>query len=156
YRAQDAPSQDRGVRTMKSSLISKLIGGTVLLLVTIALLALCFGAGIMVDMTVTYDASSLTAIAEKLRLIDLRARALSPETEPASARAALQEIRSAGSDMMRLLDSRAPSPIDAYIYPPEVQTATRGINESLHGGWQAAMLSFTDSLARLAEGTETR
>jgi len=141
---------------MKSSLTTKLIGGTVLLVVTIALLALCFGAGIVTDTTVTNDASSLTSMAENLRLIDLRARALSPSTDPASARAALQQIRSASSDVLRLLDSRSPSPLDPYIYPPEVQTAARGIDESLRGGWQSAMESFTDSLARLAEGTEAR
>jgi methyl-accepting chemotaxis protein len=134
--------------------MTKIIGGTVLLIVTIALLALCLGAGIMADTTVTNDARSLTSVAEKLRLIDLRARALSPNADTASVRAAREEIRLATSDMMRLLDSRAPSPVDAYIYPPEVQTAARGIDESLRGGWQAAMLSFTDSLARLAEGAE--
>ena len=141
---------------MKSSLISKLIGGTVLLVVTIALLAVCLAAGIAADNTATNDARSLIAVTEKLRLIDLRARALSPSTDPASVRAGLAEIRSAGSDMMRLLDSRSPSPVDPYIYPPEVQTASRGIDESLRGSWQASMLSFTDSLARLAEGAETR
>jgi len=141
---------------MKSSIMTKLIGGTVLLVVTIVLLALCFGAGMMVDATVTNDASSLTSVAEKLRLIDLRVRALSASTDPASARAALQDIRAAGTDITRLLDSRSASPLDAYIYPPEVQTAERGIDESLRRGWQAAMLSFTDSLARLAESTEAR
>ena len=139
---------------MKSSLMTKLIGGTVLLIVTIALLALCIGAGVVTDTTVTNDASSLAAVGDKLRLIDLRARALSASADPASVRAALQEIRSASADMMRLLDSRSPSPVDAYIYPAEVQTAARGIDESLRGGWQAASLSFTDSLARLAEGAE--
>jgi methyl-accepting chemotaxis protein I, serine sensor receptor len=138
---------------MKSSLMTKLIGGAVLLVVTIALLALCFGAGNVADTTLTSDASSLASVAEKLRIIDLQARALSPDTEPASARVALQEIRSASSDMMRLLDARSPSPFDPYIYPPEEQTAARGIDESLRGGWQAAMLSFTDSLARLSEGS---
>jgi len=141
---------------MKSSLITKLIGGTVLLVVTIALLALCFGAGLVADLTLTNDAASLSAVAEKLRRIDLRARALSPSADPLSARAALQEIRSDSSDLMRLLDSRSPSPFDAYIYPPEEQTAARGIEESLRGAWQSAMLSFTDSLARLAEGSEAR
>jgi len=141
---------------MKSSLMTKLIGGTVLLVVTITLLALCFAVGSMADATVTNDASSLASVAEKLRLIDLRVRALSASTDPASARAALREIRSASLDMMRLLDSRLPSPFDPYIYPPEEQTAARGIDESLHGGWQAAMQTFTDSLSRLAEGIETR
>jgi methyl-accepting chemotaxis protein len=136
--------------------MTKLIGGTVLLVVTIALLALCFGVGIVADTALTSDASSLASVAEKLRIIDLQARALSPDTEPASARVALQEIRSASSDMMRLLDARSPSPFDPYIYPPEEQTAARGIDESLRGSWQAAMLSFTDSLARLSEGSEAR
>ncbi|MGD0725496.1 MAG: methyl-accepting chemotaxis protein [Spirochaetia bacterium] len=141
---------------MKSSLTTKLIGGTVLLVVTIALLALCLAAGIVADNTVTNDARSLTSVAEKLQVIDLRARALSPAADPASLRTAVEEIRAASSDMLRLLDSRVPSPVETYIYPPEVQTAMRGIDESLHGGWQAAMSGFTDSLARLAEGAEAQ
>jgi methyl-accepting chemotaxis protein len=139
---------------MKSSLMTKLVGGTVLLVVIIALLALCLGAGIVADTLVTNDARSLTAVAEKLRIIDLRARALSAGTDPASVRAAIEEIRSANTDMMRLLDSLSPSPVDAYIYPRGVQTALRGIDESLRGGWQATMLRFTDSLAQRAESTE--
>jgi methyl-accepting chemotaxis protein len=139
---------------MKSSLMTKLIGGTVLLVVTIALLALCLGAGIMADNTVTNDARSLASLAEKLQIIALRTRALSPSADPVSVRTAREEIRSASSDLLRLLDSRSPSPLDTYIYPPEVQTAMRGIEESLHGGWQETMVKFTDSLAQLAEGAE--
>jgi len=139
---------------MKSSLMAKLIGGTVLLVVTIALLALCISASIVADNAVTNDARSLTSVAEKLQIVDLRARALSASADPASVRAALEEIRSANSDILRLLDSRPPSSIDAYIYPPEVLTAMRGIDDSLHGGWQTTMVRFTDSLARRAEGAE--
>lgn len=139
---------------MKSSLMTKLIGGTVLLVVTIALLALCLGAGIVADNIVTNDARSLTSVAEKLQIIALRTRALSPSADPVSVLTAREEIRSASSDLLRLLDSRPPSPLDTYIYPPEVQTDMRGIEESLHGGWQETMVKFTDSLAQLAEGAE--
>ncbi len=139
---------------MKSSIVTKLIGGTVLLVVTIALLALCLAAGIVADTTVTNDARSLASVAEKLQIIELRARALSPSPDPISVRTALEEVRAANQELLRLLDARPPSPVDMYIYPPEVLTATRGIDESLHGGWQAELVRFTDSLARLAEGTE--
>jgi methyl-accepting chemotaxis protein len=133
---------------MKSSIAAKLIGGTVLLVVTIALLALCLSAGILADNTVTDDARSLTSVAERLQVINLRARALSLSADPASLRVPLEEIRSANADILRLLDTRRTSPIEAFIYPPELLTAMSGLSETLHGGWQANLLGFIDALPR--------
>ena len=104
----------------------------------------------------TNDARSLTSVAEKLR---------SSTFGPARSRRARKRRprvrRSRKSEPPARTSCGcwtpgSPIPFEAYIYPPEVQTAMRGIDESLHGGWQAAMQSFTDSLERVAEGTEAR
>lgn len=141
---------------MKSSLMAKLIGGTVLLVVSLAFLALCLAAGILADNAVTNDARSLTTVAEKLQVITLRARELSQSPDPASLRVPLEDIRSANSDMLGLLETLRPSRVEAFIYPPDVQTAMSGIDETLHGRWQGRLHGFDDAFARLAVGAEPR
>jgi methyl-accepting chemotaxis protein len=136
--------------------MAKLIGGTVLLVISLALLALCLAAGILADNAVTNDGRTLATVADKLHLISLRASELSQSPDPASLRVPLEEIRSANSDILGLLEPLRPSRMEAFIYPPDLQAAMRGIDETLHGSWQGSLHGFNDAFARLAVGAEPR
>jgi methyl-accepting chemotaxis protein len=141
---------------MKSSIVTKLIGGSVLLVVTIALLALCFSVGILVDNVVASDARYLTSVADKLYLITLRARLLPSSVDPPSLSARLDEIRAVNEDMLHLLNAQPTSALQAYIYPPEVRTALGGLQNAVRLDWQADLLRVLDGATQLLEAAEPR
>ena len=141
---------------MKRSIMTKLIGGSVLLVATIVLLALCFVAGALVDRAVVDDARSLSSVASKLSVVTLRAVMLAQSGQPAALRAFMEEIRAANADMLAILDSRMGSTVGAMIYPSEVKTAIGALKRSLHVEWQADLTRFMAASARLFDGAVQR
>ena len=106
---------------MKKSIITRLIGGSLLLLVTIVLLALCFVAGVRVDRTVADDARRLTSILERVQFITLRASLIPTDamSEILTRHSAL--MRAADTELLRLVAER-PSTVDgAMIYSPALR-----------------------------------
>jgi methyl-accepting chemotaxis protein len=128
---------------MKRSFVTRLVGGSVLLVVTIALLALCFAAGAVIDRAAADDARMLTLVASKLHLINQRAAAL-------PARAA--ELNAALLEMMRALDEAPGGLQGARVYRPEVQDAVIALQAELRAGWRAELDRLRDGAAAGEQG----
>jgi len=141
---------------MKRSITTKLIGGSVLLAATIVLLALCFAAGELVDKAEADDARSLSLVAAKLYVVNLRAGMLAQSVAPAALRSRLEDIRAANADMLAILDGRVGSPVGAMLYPSDVKTAIGVLQGSLQAGWQADLTRFIAASERMLDGTAQR
>jgi methyl-accepting chemotaxis protein len=141
---------------MRKSIMAKLIGGSILLVVTIVLLALCFAAGAIVDRAIADDARHLTILGEKLSFITVRASLLSSSASPDVLQYHLVEIRSADTDMLRVLATRQGTPIDVLLYPPEVMSSVTAIQDTLRRGWQADLQKLVDAAEHRLDGEEPR
>ncbi len=145
YRPQDAPPKDRGVRVMKKSILTRLIGGYILLLVTIALLAVCFAFGVRVDRTAADDARRLTAILERVRVVTLRASLMSTDATPDLLQRHAREMHSADTELLRLAAER-PSTIEgALIYPPGLRDTLTVTLAVLGSSWQVELQHLLDA-----------
>jgi methyl-accepting chemotaxis protein len=134
---------------MKKSILTRLIAGSLLLVITIALLAVCFVAGLRVDRTVADDARRLTAILEKVQFITLRASMLTSDASPESLLGHTGQIRSADTDLLRLAAERPATVEGALIYPPALRdTLTIALN-ALGMSWQVQLQKLLDA-ARIA------
>jgi methyl-accepting chemotaxis protein len=134
---------------MKKSILTRLIAGSLLLVITIALLALCFVAGLRVDRTVADDARRLTAILERVQFITLRTSMLPSDASPESLLGHTGMIRSADTDLLRLAAERPTTVEGALIYPPVLRdTLTIALN-ALGMSWQVQLQKLLDA-ARIA------
>jgi methyl-accepting chemotaxis protein len=140
---------------MKKSIITRLIGGSLLLLVTIVLLALCFVAGVRVDRTVADDARRLTSILEKVHFITLRASLM-----PADATAELlgrhwAQMRATDTELLRLLAER-PSTVDgALIYSPALRDSLTVSLAVLGSSWQVDLQHLLDATTNAFGSTDS-
>jgi len=140
---------------MRKSIMTKLIGGSILLVVTIVLLALCFGAGALVDRAIADDTRYFTSLEEKLQFITVRASLLSSSASPDVLQFNLAQIRATNTEMLRIVTTGRGT-IDALIYPPDVMSAVTTIQDTLRGGWQGELGRFLDAAARRLDGEEPR
>jgi methyl-accepting chemotaxis protein len=141
---------------MRKSIMTKLIGGSVLLLVTIVLLALCFAAVAFVDRAIADDARYFTTLEEKLSFISVRASLLSTSGSPDVLQFHLTEIRTANADLLRVLAAKRGTPVDVLIYPPDVTSSITTIQEMLRLGWQGDLTRFLEASALRLDGDESR
>jgi methyl-accepting chemotaxis protein len=141
---------------MRKSIMAKLIGGSVLLVVTIFLLALCFVAGAFVDRAIAEEARYFTSLEEKLSFVNVRASLLSTSASPDVLQFNLTEIRAANTDLLRILSTERGTPIDVLIYPPEVKADITSIQDMLRLGWQGELQRFLGSAAQRLDGEEPR
>ena len=136
---------------MKKSIMTKLFGGPVLLVLTIVLGALCFTAGTLVDREVADDARFLGAVADKLSSINVHAAMLGRSIDRQDLEARREGIRSSNADLLRVLDAKEESAISMMIYPSDVRTAIGELNATMRNGWQTTLSSFTDAAARILD-----
>jgi methyl-accepting chemotaxis protein len=141
---------------MRRSIVSKLIGGSVLLTVTIVLMALCFGAGSLVDRSVTDDARYLGALGGRLDAINVRAALLPQVRDEAALTANLTEIRTSNSSLLAIIGSHPPSRLDALLYPPAVKASLADVADALGGKWQGELRRVLDTGAAVLSGAQTR
>jgi methyl-accepting chemotaxis protein len=141
---------------MKRSIVSKLIGGSVLLTVTIVLLALCFGAGSLVDRAVADDARYLSNLSAELDVIDIRAALLIQADNVATVTARLAEIRAANSDLLAIIASNPQSRLDTLLYPAGLKAALADVSDSLGGKWQGELRGLLDGSGAVLSGSRPR
>jgi len=111
---------------MKKSIITRLFGGPVLLVLTIVLGALVFFAGTSVDRTVSEDARYLAALGERLSFIELRAALLSQGLDERDLGARIAEVRAADAALLGLLAGRGSTGPAAMVYPSGMKGALAG------------------------------
>ncbi|MGA2639752.1 MAG: methyl-accepting chemotaxis protein [Spirochaetia bacterium] len=141
---------------MKKSILTRLIGGSLLLLVTIALLAVCFVAGVRIDRTVANDARRLTAILERVQFINLRASLISSDATIDLLLRHSSQMRNADTELLRLAAERPRTVEGALIYPPGLRETLTNTLATLGSSWQIELQrlldagngAFTDAVGR--------
>ena len=133
---------------MKRSFTGKLVGGTVLLLVTIALLGLCFAAGMAADATVERDARAfadaalgVSGVSTSVELLALSG-ALSSPNAPQSAIVQVERLRhiaSSAAEINSLLNGALSSMSGSILYSPELKDAARRLGTFVESQWFAAL-----------------
>jgi methyl-accepting chemotaxis protein-1 (serine sensor receptor) len=138
---------------MTRSITARLIRGSLLVVVTIGLLAACFGAALFVEHRVTDDARSLIAVGEELRAVQTHAVLLPTEADAVSRRARLSSLLAARSRLRALVSAFPDSPVRGLVYPPDVRDERAGTLAGLGASWEQSVQRFAataDTL--LAEG----
>jgi len=130
---------------MRKSILTRLIGGTVLLVVTIALLAVCLLAGLRVEHMVADDENLLTGILQKVQSITLRASLLLSDSTVESARRHVSEARAANTELILLAAERPAAAEGALIYPPALRESLAFTLSALTSGWQASLQQLLDA-----------
>jgi methyl-accepting chemotaxis protein len=141
---------------MKKSIITKLFGGPVLLVLTIVLGALCFAAGTLSDRAVADDARFFTLVGERLSFIELRAALLSQSFDRDDLAARLKELRAANDDLLRIIAGKGTLSVAASIYPGEMKSAMAELSATLRGRWQGTLLRLADAAGQLFDGQAER
>jgi len=140
---------------MKKSILTRLIGCSLLLVVTIALLGVYFVVGVRVDSTVAADARRLTAIQERVQFITLRASMLGFDASAEDARSHARQMRDADTDLLRLLAERPSTVEGAMIYPSDLRDSLTQVLSSLGSTWQVSLQRFMDTEGRAFESADS-
>ncbi|MGO9310559.1 MAG: methyl-accepting chemotaxis protein [Spirochaetia bacterium] len=141
---------------MKKSILTRLIGGYILLLVTIALLAVCFAFGVRVDRIAADDARRLTAILERVQAITLGASRISTDATPELLRQHAEQMHSADTELLRLAAERPRTVEGALIYPPEVRENLTVALAVLGASWQVELQHVLDAGDHAFDSAEAR
>ncbi|HET6452711.1 MAG TPA: methyl-accepting chemotaxis protein, partial [Spirochaetia bacterium] len=136
---------------MNRSILTRLITGSLLLVVTIAVLALCFFAGLRIDRTAADDARRLSAIADRIQSINLRASFLVSDDSPDLLRRHLSQIRNLDTDMLRLVAERPATVEGTLIYRPDLRDSLAVVLTSLGSTWQVSIQRLVDSASQSAD-----
>jgi methyl-accepting chemotaxis protein I, serine sensor receptor len=141
---------------MKKSIITKLFGGPVLLVITIVLGALCFTAGSFLDRAVTADAAALAAFGARLSATELRAALIPHGADRAELASRLEELRASASAAPGLLDGVGRVPAAAVFYPPEMRTVLQDLSSAVTGSWPASLRRLADAAGQVFAGESDR
>jgi methyl-accepting chemotaxis protein len=140
---------------MKKSILGRLIGGSLLLTVAIALLGAYFVAGMRVERTIGDDARRLAAIQDRLQLIMLRAGMLGFDATAEAARGHVRQMRDADTDLLRLLAERPGTVEGGMIYSSDLRDSLTTTLSSLGSSWQVSLQRLTDAVDRAFEGVDS-
>jgi methyl-accepting chemotaxis protein len=142
---------------MKKTVVKRLIGGSVLFLVTIAALSLCVGALVLFDAASSEDAELLHSLSGALQQIGGRASLASAgSADPSEASALLRALDAevAGLEAMlaSAVDSRSASPVRAMLSTPASRKAVEDAFDFLRADWRDALRAFEASVMGQAGG----
>jgi methyl-accepting chemotaxis protein len=141
---------------MKKSILTRLIGGYLLLLVTIALLAVCFVAGVRIDRAVADDARRLTAILERVQFITLRASLISSDATLDLLLRHSSQVRNADVELLRLAAERPSTVEGTMIYPPGLRETLSGVLALLRSTWQVELQHLLEAAENAFESADAR
>jgi methyl-accepting chemotaxis protein len=130
---------------MKRSLLTKLIGGSVLLLVTILLQAFCFVAYALIERDVVSNAYALTRMSDSIRLIALRASMIGADENAESVRFHVREIQGANAELLALATAYSPHSWDIVVYPTSVRDDLSRLPATIRGPLQKDLIGFIDA-----------
>ncbi len=128
---------------MKKSIITRLIGGSLLLLLTIALLAVWFWMGVRVDRIIDADAAAFISVTEKVRLIGLRASMICADGTAEAVQGHVSEIRAAQAVMAPMVTARTNAPMERRVYDAALRASLTTLLTRLGSRWQSNLSRFT-------------
>jgi methyl-accepting chemotaxis protein len=133
---------------MKRSIVRRLAGSSLFLAITIALLAVCFAAGVRVDRVVASDVRFLATTGASFQDMVVQASALLTDRDFTTLQADVQQVLSANAALRDAVSTRMPSFIDALIYPEAVRREIAGIPDSLGLTWQRDLSIYLEATLR--------
>lgn len=147
------------------TIMRRLVGGSVLLFVTVLLLGICYGAQSTAEGAMERDAASFALAAQRVSAIaasfDVLSAASGDASTPPSAslaldasaqRQRLDAISAAASDIDRALDAGVGSLKASILYPIDLKDEAKNLQDAVRGPWRAALLNTAESLNRRAQG----
>ncbi len=138
---------------MKKSILRRLIGGSILLLVTIIVISLSFVAAELTNRAIADDAQYLTTIGNKLRLISLRSSMLAVDVNAESVGFHVREIRQAYADITSLQRPSHGALVQEIVYPDAVRAELDHAQTLVGSTWKSLLERFLDQ-ALLAFGSD--
>ncbi len=147
------------------TIMRRLVGGSVLLFVTVLLLGICYGAQSTAEGAMERDAASFALAAQRVSAIaasfDVLSAASGDASTPPSAslaldasaqRQRLDAISAAASDIDRALDAGVGSLKASILYPIDLKDEAKNLQDAVRGPWRAALLNTAESLNRRTQG----
>jgi methyl-accepting chemotaxis protein len=141
---------------MRRSIVRRLAGSSLFLVITLALFALCVAAGIQLDGALTSDMGFFEATAAALHGITLDAAALLTVGDADALRGDVRKIRVANAALIASVSSRPANRLDSLLYPDSLGREITGIPDSLGVGWQADLKAWLDAVLRTADAGGSR
>lgn len=137
---------------MKSTVARKLIGGSLLFLLAIALLALCVAALVVFDRTAAAELEALDSLAATLEETSGRAGLLFAGTaDPSALDAQLERIGEAAGAIDAALALPSASPIGALISTPAARSDLEDARAFLRSDWRAALRAFESAVREMED-----
>ena len=137
---------------MKSTVARKLIGGSLLFLLAIALLALCVAALVVFDRTAAAELEALDSLAATLEETSGRAGLLFAGTaDPSALDAQLERIGEAAGAIDAALALPSASPIGALISTPSARSDLEDARAFLRSDWRAALRAFESAVREMED-----
>jgi methyl-accepting chemotaxis protein len=132
---------------MKSTVARKLIGGSLLFLLAIALLVLCVVALVVFDSTAAAELEGLNSLAAALEETSGRAGLVfAGIADPSALDAQLERIGEAAGAIDAALALPSASPIGALISTPAAQSDVEDARGFLRSDWRAALRAFESAV----------
>jgi methyl-accepting chemotaxis protein len=141
---------------MRKSILTRLIGGTILLVVTIALLALCFFAGLRVDRTIDDDANLLSRIQSRVQAVTLHVGLMLASDSQDVIRGHVTQARQTNTELLILAAERPAAVGGSFIYPAALSESLAATLSALTSTWQTSLQRVLDGAPRAQEGPEAR
>jgi methyl-accepting chemotaxis protein len=137
--------------------MTRLIGGSLLLLITTVLLAVCFLTNASIDRAISDNAQTLTRIGERLHFIALRASMLGADENADSLRLHANEIQAANADLLGFATSEVSQTfLASMIYPVSVRNDLADIPSAVRDGWQEELTRFLAAAAQALDGADAK
>ena len=140
---------------MKRSILARLITGSLLLAVAIALLGVYFVVGTRVERTVDDDARRLAAVQDKVQLITIRAGMLGFDAGPGVAASHARQMRDAEADLVRQLAERPSSAEWGMMYSSDLRDVLAAAFAALGPSWQESFQRLADAVDHAFDSPES-
>ncbi|HUI70898.1 MAG TPA: methyl-accepting chemotaxis protein [Spirochaetia bacterium] len=124
---------------MKQPVKRRLVGGTVLLVATVAILGLCFAALVAVHSAVDRDADAFARASQRVSAVAAGLQVLSASTSSASQVERLRQIAAQASEINDLLSTAVRSVGTSILYPARLKDETKNLQIALRSQWFASL-----------------
>lgn len=124
---------------MKQSIMRRLAGGVMLLVVTLALLGLCFAARTASDNLVDKDAGALLRAGEQLNAVTVSLGVLAAGADSASKAQRLTRISDSAREIDALLETTISSMTGSILYPAKLKQDAVSLQQALTTTWSPAL-----------------
>lgn len=132
---------------MKQSIMGKLIGGTILLVATVALLALCYTARAAADKAAGREARLLAQAEAKLNAVSAGVDQLASGPRNSAQLDRIAGLDSTASEADGLLGTAVSSMARSLVYPADLKEAARSLQQVMRSEWRGALRDAEDFLA---------